>query len=54
MSDTPLRDLEDYRAKRKVLEDIQVAPSTKYDKQLTKEVVARLARLEQQRKELER
>lgn len=53
MSDTPLRDLEDYRAKRRVLEDIRMAPSTKFDKQLAKEVVARMARLEQQRKELE-
>lgn len=50
--ETPLRDLEDYKAKKKALQDIQTDPSTGKDPELSAEVIRRLAGLEQQRKDL--
>jgi hypothetical protein len=50
--DTPLRDLEDYNAKKKALQDIQTDPHTSKDADLSTEVIRRLAGLEQQRKDL--
>ena len=49
---TPLRDLEDYNAKKKALQDIQVAPDTAKDPELNLAVMRRLAGLEKQRSEL--
>ncbi len=46
--DTPLRDREDYTAKRSALQQIQMDPSTSQDPQLNSEVAARLARLNKQ------
>lgn len=51
-SDTPLQDREDYQAKRKALQDIQMDPSTKHDPELKAELAQRLARLNQQYSEL--
>ena len=51
-ADTPLRDREDYEAKRKALQDIQMDPHTAQDSELSAEVVRRLAGLEQQRSDL--
>ena len=50
--DTPLRDLEDYSAKKKALQDIQLDPSTSQDPELSAELAQRLARLNQQYSEL--
>ena len=50
--DTPLRDREDYEAKRKALQDIQLDPNTRQDSELSAEVIRRLAGLEKQRGEL--
>jgi hypothetical protein len=50
--ETPLRDLEDYDAKKKALQDIQSNPHTANDPELSIEVMRRLAGLERQRKEL--
>ena len=49
---TPLRDLEDYHAKKKALQDIQVDPDTSKDPELNLAVMRRLAGLEKQRSEL--
>ena len=49
---TPLRDLEDYHAKKKALQDIQVDPDTAKDPELNLAVMRRLAGLEKQRSEL--
>jgi hypothetical protein len=46
--DTPLRNKEDYQAKRSALQQIQMDPSTSQDPQLNSEVAARLARLNKQ------
>lgn len=48
--ETPLRDLEDYKAKKKALQDIQSDPSTSQDPELSTEVIRRLAGLKQQAK----
>jgi hypothetical protein len=50
--ETPLRDLEDYSAKKKVLQDIQTDPHTGKDLELTTELIRRLAGLEKQKSEL--
>jgi hypothetical protein len=50
--DTPLRDLEDYNAKKKALQDIQMDPHTSKDAELSTEVMRRLAGLEKQKSEL--
>lgn len=50
--DTPLRDIEDYNAKRKALQDIQIDPSTAKDPQLKAELQRRLQSLEKQKAEL--
>jgi hypothetical protein len=50
--ETPLRDLEDYKAKKKTLQDIQMDPHTSKDPELSTEVIRRLAGLEKQRKDL--
>jgi len=50
--DTPLRDVEDYQAKKKALQDIQMDPSTGQDPELSAELAQRLARLNQQYSEL--
>lgn len=42
---------EDYRAKRKALQDIQADPNTNKDEELKKELVRRKAQLEKERKE---
>lgn len=52
--ETPLRDLEDYRAKKKALQDIQTDPNTAQDKELSTEVIRRLAGLEKQKAELKK
>ena len=44
--DTPTRDKEDYNAKRKALQDIQMDPNTANDPDLKKELIRRLASLE--------
>jgi hypothetical protein len=49
---TPLRDREDYNAKSKALQDIQMDPSTSQDPQLSAEVARRKAELVQQAKSL--
>jgi hypothetical protein len=49
---TPLRDLEDYQAKKKALQDIQTDPDTSKDPELSLAVMRRLAGLEKQRSEL--
>ena len=49
---TPLRDREDYDAKSKALQDIQMDPSTNQDPQLTAELARRKAELIQQAKQL--
>jgi hypothetical protein len=49
---TPLRDREDYAAKNKALQDIQMDPSTSRDPQLTAELARRKAELVQQAKQL--
>ena len=49
---TPLRDLEDYQAKKKALQDIQTDPDTNKDPELSLAVMRRLAGLEKQRSEL--
>ena len=49
---TPLRDLEDYHAKKKALQDIQIDPDTAKDPELNLAVMRRLAGLEKQRSEL--
>jgi hypothetical protein len=49
---TPLRDLEDYQAKKKALQDIQTDPDTAKDPELSLAVMRRLAGLEKQRSEL--
>lgn len=46
--DTPLRDQEDYQAKRHALQQIQMDPSTAQDPQLKNEVALRLQRLNKQ------
>lgn len=51
MSDTPLVDREDYQAKRKALQDIQLDPDTHKDPELTAELVRRKHRLEKQAKQ---
>lgn len=48
--ETPLRDREDYQAKKKALQDIQSDPSTSQDPELSTEVIRRLAGLKQQAK----
>jgi hypothetical protein len=50
--ETPLRDREDYDAKKKALQDIQMDPHTSKDPELSAEVLRRLAGLEKQRKDL--
>ena len=50
--ETPLRDREDYEAKRKALQDIQMDPSTSQDPELSIEVMRRLAGLNQQAKNI--
>lgn len=50
--ETPLLDKEDYAAKKKALQDIQMDPSTAKDPELSAEVIRRLAGLEQQRSDL--
>lgn len=50
--ETPLRDKEDYQAKKKALQDIQMDPHTSKDPELSAEVIRRLAGLEKQRSEL--
>jgi hypothetical protein len=50
--ETPLRDLEDYNAKKKALQDIQTDPHTSKDAELSTEVIRRLAGLEKQRRDL--
>lgn len=50
--DTPLRDREDYTAKKKALQDIQMDPHTHKDPELSTELLRRLSGLEQQRKDL--
>ena len=45
---TPLRDLEDYNAKKKALQDIQMDPSTSQDPLLSAELARRLDSLNQQ------
>jgi hypothetical protein len=49
---TPLRDREDYDAKNKALQDIQMDPSTSQDPQLSAELARRKAELVQQAKQL--
>ena len=49
---TPLRDREDYAAKNKALQDIQMNPSTSRDPQLSAELARRKAELVQQAKQL--
>jgi hypothetical protein len=49
---TPLRDREDYDAKSKALQDIQIDPSTSQDPELTAEIARRKAELVQQAKSL--
>jgi hypothetical protein len=49
---TPLRDREDYQAKNKALQDIQMDPSTSQDLELTAELARRKAELVQQAKSL--
>jgi predicted DNA-binding WGR domain protein len=49
---TPLRDREDYDAKSKALQDIQIDPSTSQDPQLSAELARRKAELVQQAKQL--
>ena len=49
---TPLRDREDYQAKNKALQDIQMDPSTSQDPQLSAELARRKAELVQQAKQL--
>jgi hypothetical protein len=49
---TPLRDREDYDAKNKALQDIQMDPSTSKDPQLSAELARRKAELVQQAKQL--
>ena len=51
--DTPLRDKEDYDAKRKALQDLQLAPSTPKDPQLKAELARRLGSLNQQYSDLQ-
>ena len=51
--DTPLRDKEDYDAKLKALQDLQLAPSTHKDPQLKAELVSRLGRLNRQYADLQ-
>jgi hypothetical protein len=51
-SSTPLRDREDYAAKNKALQDIQMDPSTGQDPQLSAELARRKAELVQQAKQL--
>lgn len=50
--ETPLLDKEDYAAKKKALQDIQLDPHTHKDPELSTELLRRLAGLEQQRKDL--
>lgn len=50
--ETPLRDIDDYNAKRKALQDIQNDPKTSQDPQLKAELQRRLQSLEKQRAEL--
>lgn len=47
-TETPLQNKEDYNAKRKALQDIQLDPDTAKDPQLKAEVIRRLASLNQQ------
>ena len=49
-ADTPLRDLEDYEAKRQTLLKLQQEPHL--DKESKKEIIRRLIRLEKQRQNL--
>jgi hypothetical protein len=49
---TPLRDKEDYQAKSKALQDIQMDPSTNQDLELSAELARRKAELIQQAKQL--
>lgn len=46
---TPLRDLDDYQAKKKAIQDLQLNPSTAKDPELSAEVSRRLAALEKER-----
>jgi len=50
-ADTPLRDREDYDAKHKALQDLQLDPNTSKDPELSAEVIRRLAGLKQQAKD---
>jgi hypothetical protein len=50
---TPLRDKEDYTAKRKALQDIQLDPDTNKDPQLKAELARRLGSLNQQYTDLQ-
>ena len=51
--DSPLRDKEDYTAKRKALQDIQLDPDTAKDPQLKAELARRLGSLNQQYTDLQ-
>ena len=50
--DTPLKDKEDYAAKRKSLQDLQTSPGTSKDPELKAEVARRMAVLMKQAKDL--
>jgi hypothetical protein len=52
-SETPLRDREDYQAKRSALQQIQMDPDTHKDPQLKAELVRRLGSLNQQYSDLQ-
>ncbi len=52
-SETPLRDKEDYQAKRSALQQIQMDPDTHKDPQLKAELVRRLGSLNQQYSDLQ-
>jgi chromosome segregation ATPase len=50
--DNPLRDREDYLAKRKALQDIQLDPHTHKDPELTAELIRKVALLKKQAREM--
>jgi hypothetical protein len=52
MNETKLKDLEDLKAKRKALQDIQLDPNTGKDAQLSKELIRRKHALEREAKNL--
>ena len=49
-SNSSLKDKEDYKAKRKALQDIQMDPNTAKDEELKKELMRRKAQLENEGK----